>query len=110
MALTPLQVRNFITKRDFEGFDMTYQYTSDQNTGEGATGTLSMLLGVQGDQGGIIASASTMDRGEINVADDYERFGGSTLSTGQPGRFLPVLVKLSLGRRMDCTLTTGRRQ
>ena len=32
-----------------------------------------------------------MDRGEINVADDYERFGGSTLSsTGQPGRLLPV--------------------
>ena len=84
-------VVNFITKRDFEGFDMTYQYTSDQNTGEGATGTLSMLLGVQGDRGGIIASASTMDRGEINVADDYERFGGSTLSsTGQPGRLLPV--------------------
>ena len=55
-------VVNFITKRDFEGFDMTYQYTSDQNTGEGATGTLSMLLGVQGDRGGIIASASTMDR------------------------------------------------
>ena len=84
-------VVNFITKRDFEGFDMTYQYTSDQNTGEGATGTLSMLLGVQGDRGGIIASASTMDRGEINVADDYERFGGSTLSsTGQPGRLLPI--------------------
>ena len=29
--------------------------------------------------------------GEINVADDYERFGGSTLSsTGLPGRLLPV--------------------
>ena len=84
-------VVNFITKRDFEGFDVTYQYTSDENTGQGTTGTLSMLWGVQGDRGGIIASASTMDRGEINVADDYERFGGSTLSsTGQPGRLLPI--------------------
>ena len=84
-------VVNFITKRDFEGLDFTYQYTSDQNTGEGDTGTLSMIWGVQGDRGGIIAAASTMDRAEINVADDYERFGGSTLSsTGQPGRLLPI--------------------
>ena len=50
-----------------------------------------MIWGVQGDRGGIIAAASTMDRAEINVADDYERFGGSTLSsTGQPGRLLPI--------------------
>jgi len=84
-------VVNFITKSDFEGFDFSYQWTTDDNTGEGDTGTISMLWGVQGDRGGIIAAASVMDRAEINVADDYGRFGGSTLSsTGQPGRLLPV--------------------
>ena len=84
-------VVNFITKNDFEGFDFTYQWTTDDNTGEGDTGTLAMLWGVQGDRGGIIAAASVLDRSEINVADDYARFGGSTLSsTGQPGRLLPI--------------------
>ncbi len=84
-------VVNFITKSDFEGFDFSYQFTTDDNTGEGDTGTLSMIWGVQGDRGSIMAAASVMDRAEINVADDYGRFGGSTLSsTGQPGRLLPV--------------------
>ena len=84
-------VVNFITKSDFEGFDVSYQFTTDDNTGEGDTGTLSAIWGAQGDRGSIVVSASIMDRNEINVADDYGRFGGSTLSsTGQPGRLLPI--------------------
>jgi len=84
-------VVNFITKNDFEGFDFSYQWTTDDNTGEGDTGTLGMIWGVQGDRGGIVVAASILDRAEINVADDYERFGGSTLSsTGQPGRLLEI--------------------
>ena len=84
-------VVNFITKSDFEGFDAAYQFTTDDNTGKGDNTLISMLWGVQGDRGGIIAAASVQDRDEINVADDYERFGGSTLSsTGQPGRVTPI--------------------
>lgn len=84
-------VVNFITKNDFEGFDISYQFTTDEQTKQGDTGTYSAIWGVQGSRGGIIAAMQIMDRNEINVADDYQRYGGSTLSsTGQPGRLLPI--------------------
>ena len=84
-------VVNFITKNDFEGFDVSYQFTTDEQTNQGDTGLISAIWGVQGDKGGIIAAMQMMDRNEINVADDYQRYGGSTLSsTGQPGRLLPI--------------------
>ncbi len=84
-------VVNLITKDDFEGFDFSYQYTVDDETGEGDTNQVGMIWGVQGDRGGIVVSGSFLDRGEINVADNYRRFGGTTLSsTGQPGRLLPL--------------------
>ena len=84
-------VVNFLTKSDFEGFDFTYQWTTDDNTGEGDTGQLSAIWGVQGDRGGVVVSAQVLDRNEINISDDYGRFGGSTLSsTGQPGRLLQI--------------------
>jgi outer membrane receptor protein involved in Fe transport len=73
-------VVNFITKNDFEGFDVTYQFTTDEQTNQGDTGIVSAIWGVQGDNGGIIAAMQMMDRNEINVADDYQRYGGSTLS------------------------------
>ena len=73
-------VVNFITKRNFEGMDFSYQYTQDQETGEGGTGTFGVIWGVQGDKGGLVASASVLNRGEINVDDNYERYGGTTAS------------------------------
>lgn len=84
-------VVNFITKSDFEGFDITAQWTTDDKTGEGDVGQISAIWGVQGDRGGMIVSAHMLDRNEINIADDYQRFGGTTLSsTGQPGRLSPI--------------------
>lgn len=84
-------VVNFITRKNFEGLDFSVQMGSDQETGEGDTGTLGMIWGVQGDRGGIVLSASVMNRDEINVDDNYARYGGSTLSsTGQPGRLSPI--------------------
>lgn len=84
-------VVNLITKSDFEGFDFTYQFTTDDETGEGDANQVGMIWGVQGDRGGITASASFLNRDEINVADNYERFGGTTISsTGQPGSLLPI--------------------
>jgi iron complex outermembrane receptor protein len=83
-------VVNFITKSDFEGFDFTYQYTTDEETREGDANTLGLIWGVQGDRGGIVASASYLKRDEINVDDNFSRFGGTTISsTGQPGRLTP---------------------
>ncbi|NOX49546.1 MAG: TonB-dependent receptor plug domain-containing protein [Gammaproteobacteria bacterium] len=84
-------VVNFITKKDFEGFDFTYQYTTDDETKERDANTAAVIFGVQGDRGGIVASASFLNRDEINVDDRYDRFGGSTISsTGQPGRLIPL--------------------
>ena len=84
-------VVNFITKKDFEGFDMSYQFTTDKLSGEGDAHQVGVIWGVQGDRGGIVVSASNLNRDEINIDDNYSRYGGTTLSsTGQPGRLLPV--------------------
>ena len=84
-------VVNFITKKNFEGFDMSYQFTTDRHSGKGDAHQVGVIWGVQGDRGGMVVSASNLNRDEINVDDNYERFGGTTLSsTGQPGRLLPI--------------------
>ncbi len=84
-------VVNFITDQDFEGFDLNYQFTTDDETGEGDTNRAELKFGVQGDRGGIVVSAGLLKRKEINVDDRYDRFGGSTASsTGQPGRLKPL--------------------
>ena len=83
-------VINFITKRDFEGFDIQYQFSTDEETGKGDANNLGVIWGVRADRGGIVAATSFLNRDEINVDDRYERFGGSTASgTGQPGRIVP---------------------
>ncbi len=84
-------VVNFITKKDFEGFDISYEFNIDENTGEGAANNLQAIFGVQGDRGGIVVSAGFLDRNEITIGDLYSRHGGSSASsTGQPGRLQPV--------------------
>ena len=82
---------NFITKKDFEGMDVTYQFTTDDETGEGDAHQAEFIWGIQGDRGGIVASASFLNRDEITIGDRYDRFGGSSASsTGQPGRIQPL--------------------
>jgi iron complex outermembrane receptor protein len=84
-------VVNFITKKDFEGMDIQTQFTTDEHSGNGDATTIGAIWGVQGDRGGIVFSASVLNRDEINVEDRYERYGGSTISsTGQPGRVTPI--------------------
>ncbi len=83
-------VVNFITKKNFEGFDLQYQYSTDEETGEGDANQFAVIFGTRSDRGGIVASASVLNRDEINVDDRYDRFGGSSASgTGQPGRIVP---------------------
>ena len=94
-------VVNFITKDDFEGFDMRYSFSTDDESGEGDTGTLEVIFGARGDRGGVVVAASAMNRDEINVGDRWDRFGGSTISsTGQPGRFF-VLPNQTIRWRTD---------
>lgn len=83
-------VVNFITKKNFEGLDFQYQFSTDEETREGDANQAGIIWGIRGDRGGIVASTSFLNRDEINVDDRYERFGGSTASgTGQPGRIVP---------------------
>ena len=85
-------VVNFISKKDFEGFDFNYQFTTDDETGKGDAATMEVLFGIQGDRGGMVAAASVLNRDAITIGDRYERFGGSSASgTGQPGRLIPIL-------------------
>ncbi len=84
-------VVNFISKKNFEGFDFNYQFTTDDETGEGDTNQANAIWGVQGDRGGIVASVGILKRKEITIGDRYDRFGGSSASsTGQPGRITPL--------------------
>ncbi|MFT6436561.1 MAG: iron complex outermembrane receptor protein, partial [Candidatus Azotimanducaceae bacterium] len=84
-------VVNFITKKDFEGLDIQTQFTTDEQSRNGDATTIGAIWGVQGDRGGIVFSASVLNRDEINVEDNYARYGGSTISsTGQPGRLTPI--------------------
>lgn len=85
-------VVNFITKRDFEGFDFSYQFTTSEETKAGDTSDVELIWGVQGDRGRIVVAGSYLDRDEIHVGDNYKRYGGTTVSgTGQPGRLIPLL-------------------
>ena len=84
-------VVNFITRSDFEGFDIQAEFSTDDETGEGDTQNFQAIWGIQGDRGGIVVSAASLKREEITIGDRYDRFGGSSASsTGQPGRIQPV--------------------
>ncbi len=84
-------VVNFITKKDFEGMDFSYQFTTSDENDAGDTHNIELMWGAQFDRGGIVVSGSYLDREEIHVGDNYSRYGGTTISgTGQPGRLLPV--------------------
>lgn len=84
-------VVNFITKRDFEGFDLQGEFSTDDETRKGDTQNFQAIWGIQGDRGGVVVSASSLKRDEITIGDRYDRFGGSSASsTGQPGRMQPV--------------------
>lgn len=83
-------VVNFITKQDFEGFDFSYQFTTSDETNSGDTHAFDVIWGVQGERGGIVVSGSVLDREDIHVGQNFDRYGGTTVSgTGQPGRLIP---------------------
>jgi iron complex outermembrane receptor protein len=82
-------VVNFITKKDFEGFDVQLEHSIIEKSSKGDTNNAQMIFGVQGDRGGIVFSAGTMAQGMVTVGDLYDRYGGSTFSsTGQPGTMI----------------------
>jgi iron complex outermembrane receptor protein len=87
-------VVNFITKKDFEGLDVSFEHSIIEKASKGDTNNAQMIFGVQGDRGGIVLSAGAMSQGMVTVGDLYDRYGGSThSSTGQPGTFSRIMPK-----------------
>ena len=86
-------VVNFITKDNFEGFDLDARFLTDQNTGLGDEISFGMVAGSRTDAGGFVVAADYLRRNEIPTQDPaiYEIQGGFGYSdTGQPGWYPPV--------------------
>ena len=84
-------VVNFITRQDFDGFEMQFDYGTDDATKKQDDALISAIMGVTGDRGNITVSASYLDRGALEIADRYDTYGQSGVSTfGQPGRYVPL--------------------
>ena len=84
-------VVNFITRQNFEGFELQYDYAEDSQTGTQQDNLISAILGVASDRGHLTMSASYLDRGGLQIGDRYDDYGRSGLSTfGQPGRYVAL--------------------
>ena len=84
-------VVNFITRDDFEGFEISYDFATDDQTGRQDDNLISLIAGAGNERGNIVISGSFLNRGGLQIADRFDRFGQSGLSTfGQPGRYVAL--------------------
>lgn len=84
-------VVNFITRTDFEGFELQYDFQTDDESGKQDDHLVSAIFGVAGDRGNLVISASYLDRAPLQIADRYDDFGQTGLSSfGQPGRYVAL--------------------
>ena len=83
-------VVNFITRDDFDGLEISLDGRTDQETQEQTDMTFSAIWGANGERGSITASLEILGREGLRIADRYDDYGGSGVSTlGNPGSFLP---------------------
>lgn len=84
-------VVNFITRRNFEGVEMSVDYATDDKTGNQNDLLFSGIMGITGDRGNVVVSASYLDREPLQYFDRRDDFGASGISTlGQPGRYVAL--------------------
>lgn len=84
-------VVNFITRDNFDGFELTFDFATDDETKQQDDKLISGIIGITGDRGSAVLSASFLDRDPLQIGDRYDRFGQSGLSTfGQPGRYVAL--------------------
>lgn len=97
-------VANFITRKDFEGFELSVDGRTDQETREQTDITLSAIWGATTDRGHISVSGEYLDRGGLRIEDRYDDFGRSGISTlGNPGSFVPASALPSSDPRAGAT-------
>ncbi|MFT5929746.1 MAG: iron complex outermembrane receptor protein, partial [Candidatus Azotimanducaceae bacterium] len=83
-------VANFITRDDFEGFEMDLFYSDSTNSSEQQDGEISVIFGAGNDTSHIMASLSYLDRGGfLNQEVDYATGTGPS-GSGSPGTLLPT--------------------
>ncbi len=88
-------VVNFITRNDFEGFELSYDYQSitEYDATDGGTPTdkvLQGIFGVSNDRGNIVVAASWMERDQIPFLEADFATGTGISSFGGPGTFRPT--------------------
>lgn len=84
-------VVNFITRDNFEGVEIQVDYSEDDETNTQTDVLVSAIMGIAGDRGNAMISASHLDRDPLQYIDRLDYFGNSGLSTlGQPGRYVPL--------------------
>ena len=84
-------VVNFLTDSEFQGWESELEISSDHETGTQQDTLLSTKFGRIYDGGGFLLAASYLDRGGLQIADRFDRYGRSGLSSfGQPGRYVPL--------------------
>ena len=84
-------VVNFITVQEFDGWETELGFSSDHETGTQRDKSFSTMYGTHYGRGELLLAASFLDREGLRIADRYERYGRSGLSSfGQPGRYVPL--------------------
>ncbi len=84
-------VVNFLTSSGFHGWETELEFSSDHDTGTQQDTLFSTKFGRSFDHGEFLVAASYLDRGGLQIADRFERYGQSGLSSfGQPGRYVPL--------------------
>ncbi|MCY4095514.1 MAG: TonB-dependent receptor [Gammaproteobacteria bacterium] len=84
-------VVNFLTSSGFHGWETELEFSSDHETGTQRDTLLSTKYGRSLDSGEFLVAASYLDREGLRIADRFERYGRSGLSSfGQPGRYVPL--------------------
>ena len=84
-------VVNFLTSKRFHGWETEVEFSSDHETGTQQDTLLSTRFGRSYERGAVLVAASFLDRGGLQIADRFDRYGRSGLSSfGQPGRYVPL--------------------
>ena len=84
-------VVNFITRNNFEGMELQFDYSEDDETGNQTDMLVSAIMGIVGDRGSAMISGSYLDRDPLQNYDRRDDFGMSGISSfGQPGRYVPL--------------------
>lgn len=81
-------VVNFITRENFEGFDINFGFQSDTETGNQDDFQVGIIWGASSDRANFVASIELLERDPLTIGDRFEDFGRTGISTfGQPGSF-----------------------